>query len=89
MITLKVTDLQYEIIKAAVSAYTHDIMRGLGPEEPPINTVTVVSTNPAKVIAPWNEPDAPYGLKKDGTPKARPGRKSGAKVVRKTRRGRA
>lgn len=40
-----------------------------------------LSAIPAPVESPVIE-DAPYGLKKDGTPKARPGRKS---AKRKTR----
>jgi hypothetical protein len=88
MITLQVTPLQYDIIKAAVSAYTQDIMQVL---EPKVQTVTITKGN-ASVTAevpnyPPNAPrniEAQWGLKKDGTPRARPGRKS-TKVVRKAR----
>jgi hypothetical protein len=87
MITLQVTPLQYDIIKAAVSAYTHDMMQVL---EPKVQTVTVTNGSATATVEmpnyPWSESkkEAPYGLKKDGTPKARPGRKS-TKIVRKAR----
>jgi hypothetical protein len=69
MITLKVTPLQYDIIKAAVTAYSGGLMQALEPKG-------VVST--ATVSAPVES--APYGLRKDGTPAKRRGRKSTRKV---------
>lgn len=70
MITLQVTPLQYDIIKAAVAAYTDGIFTNTGFP----TTVTVTQA----------QPEAQWGLKKDGTPRARPGRKS-TKIVRKAR----
>lgn len=57
--------------------------------KPTFTVTTVDGRNSATVevpVSPWKAPkkEAPYGLKKDGTPKAQPGRKS-TKVVRKAR----
>ena len=88
MITLKVTDLQYELIKAAMQSYHSDMMRSLEPLEPE-PTVQVSVSEHLKSIAPWLEDDAPWGRKKDGTPRAQPGRKRGQKSARKTRKARS
>ena len=86
MITLNLTPLQYDIVKAAVAQYSDNLMQVIEPK----TTVTV--TNGASSVTaevpnyPWNAPtkiEAPWGLKKDGTPKARPGRKTAK--VRKAR----
>lgn len=79
MITLNVTPLQYDIIKAAVAQYTNNLMQVIEP-----TTTVTISSATASVTAevpvrPWDKPEAPYGLKKDGTPRARPGRKSARK----------
>lgn len=63
MITLRVTPLQYDIIKAAIAQYTHNLIQVIEKDEPV--TVTVAAA-----------PAPQWGLKKDGTPRARPGRKS-------------
>ena len=85
MITLNLTPLQYDIVKAAVAHYADKLIQIV---EQPTTTVTV--TNGASSVTaevpnyPWSAPtkiEAPWGLKKDGTPKARPGRK----VARKGR----
>jgi hypothetical protein len=70
MITLQVTPLQYDIIKAAVAAYTDGIFTNT---EVPM-TVTVTQAQP-EVRLSTKKPAARWGLKKDGTPRARPGRK--------------
>jgi hypothetical protein len=85
MITLQLTPVQYDIVKAAVAAYSDGLMRAL---EPSVQTITISKGN-ATVTAevptyPWEKVDAPYGLKKDGTPRARPGRKT-TKTARKAR----
>jgi|694.fasta_scaffold84698_5 hypothetical protein len=84
MITLQLTPVQYDIVKAAVAAYSDGLMKAL---EPNVQTITVTKGNASATVEiptrPW-EVDAPYGLKKDGTPKACPGRKT-TKVVRKAR----
>lgn len=56
---------------------------------PTFTVTTADGLNSATVevpVSPWKAPkvDAPWGLKKDGTPKAQPGRKS-AKTTRKAR----
>lgn len=83
MITLNLTPVQYEIVRVAVMEYTDNLMQIIDP----VTTVTVTkgeSSVTAKVPNyPWDAPtkiEAPWGLKKDGTPKARPGRKTPAKV---------
>jgi hypothetical protein len=85
MITLQLTPVQYDIVKAAVAAYSDGLMKAL---EPNVQTITVTKGNASATVEiptrPWDKVDAPYGLKKDGTPKAQPGRKS-TKVVRKAR----
>lgn len=85
MITLQLTPVQYDIVKAAVAAYSDGLMKAL---EPNVQTITVTKGNASATVEiptrPWEQPDAPYGLKKDGTPRARPGRKT-TKVVRKAR----
>jgi hypothetical protein len=85
MITLQLTPVQYDIVKAAVAAYSDGLMKAL---EPNVQTITVTKGHASATVEipthPWEKPNAPYGLKKDGTPKARPGRKS-TKVVRKAR----
>lgn len=83
MITLNLTPLQYDIVKAAVAHYADNLIQIV---ERPTTTVTVTTeagTVTAKAPLPWDSPDAPYGFKKDGTPRARPGRKSAK--VRKAR----
>lgn len=84
MITLTLTPVQYDIVRTAVMEYTDNLMQIIDP----VTTVTVTkgeSSVTAKVPNyPWDAPtkiEAPWGLKKDGTPKARPGRK----VARKGR----
>ena len=72
MITLRVTPLQYDIIKAAIAQYTHNLIQIIEKDEPV--PVAVHHSMVGKSEAPW-------GVKKDGTPRARPGRKS----VRKAR----
>ena len=67
MITLNLTPLQYDIVKAAVSQYTDGLMKIIEPK----TTVTINSP-----VAPV---EAKWGLKKDGTPRARPGRKTARK----------
>lgn len=74
MITLNVTPLQYDIIKAAVAQYTNNLMQVIEPKQ----TVTI-STPVAVHHSVVGKSDAPWGLKKDGTPKARPGRKTARK----------
>jgi hypothetical protein len=85
MITLQLTPVQYDIVKAAVAAYSDGLMKAL---EPNVQTITVTKGNASATVEiptrPWEKADAPYGLKKDGTPKAQPGRKT-TKVVRKAR----
>ena len=72
MITLRVTPLQYDIIKAAIAQYTHNLIQIIEKDEPA--PIAVHHSMVGKSEAPW-------GVKKDGTPRARPGRKS----VRKAR----
>lgn len=86
MITLNLTPLQYDIVKAAVAQYSDNLMQIIEPK-----TTVTVTNGTSSVTAevpnyPWNAPtkiEAPWGLKKDGTPKARPGRKT--TKVRKAR----
>lgn len=86
MITLNLTPLQYDIVKAAVAQYSDNLMQMIEPK-----TTVTVTKGESSVTAevpnyPWGAPtkiEAPYGLKKDGTPKARPGRKTAK--VRKAR----
>jgi hypothetical protein len=75
MITLRVTPLQYDIIKAAIAQYTNNLIQVIEKDEP--IPVAVHHSMVGKSEAPW-------GVKKDGTPRARPGRKS-----TKTRKARA
>lgn len=75
MITLNVTPLQYDIIKAAVAQYTSNLMQVIEPKQ----TITV-STPIAVHHSQVGKDHAPYGLKKDGTPRARPGRKTTRKA---------
>ncbi len=85
MINLQLTQSQYNILLEAVTAYSDNLMRAL---QPNVQTITVTKGHASATVEiptrPWEQPDAPYGLKKDGTPKAQPGRKS-TKVVRKAR----
>jgi len=87
MITLQLTPVQYDIVKAAVAAYSDGLMRAL---EPSVQTITISKGNATATVEvptyPWEKPkvDAPWGLKKDGTPRARPGRKT-TKTARKAR----
>jgi hypothetical protein len=81
MINLQLTQSQYDIVKAAVAAYSDGLMRAL---EPNVQTITITKGNASATVEiparPWEKVDAPYGLKKDGTPKARPGRKTARKA---------
>jgi len=81
MITLTLTPVQYDIVRTAVMEYTDNLMHIIDPPD----TVSLSSGGTVTVTAPLQQPkkvEAPWGLKKDGTPKARPGRKT-------TRKGRA
>ena len=69
MITLNVTPLQYDIIKAAVAQYNGNLMQAIEPQHPVEPPPVVLAVRKPKVDAPW-------GYKKDGTPKSRPGRKA-------------
>ena len=77
MITLNLTPLQYDIVKAAVAQYSDNLMQVIEPQKQTITVTTPVAVHHSMV----GKSDAPWGLKKDGTPRARPGRKS----VRKAR----
>lgn len=86
MINLQLTQSQYDSIMAAVTAYNEGLMKAL--EQQPKTSFTVTTADgrhSATVevpVRPWEAPkvDAPWGLKKDGTPKARPGRKTARKA---------
>lgn len=77
MITLQLTPVQYDIVKAAVMAYSDGLMKAL---EPNVQTITITKGNASATleipVRPQEKVDAPYGLKKDGTPRKAPGRKS-------------
>ena len=80
MITLTLTPVQYDIVRTAVMEYTDNLMQIIDPPD----TVSLSSGGTVTVTAPLQptkKVEAPWGLKKDGTPKARPGRK----VARKGR----
>jgi hypothetical protein len=120
MITLQLTPVQYDIVKAAVSAYSDGLMKVIDsaqeplffqePEEPEIPALNVPKgfslseqqVRAMKDAGAWDDlpkrvnvikgyisehrknvraeraaakKAAPYGLKKDGTPRKAPGRK--------------
>lgn len=66
MITLQLTQSQYEFVKHAVAAYNDSLIRAIDSPKTS-NTVTVTAVSP--VVTPR------YGVKKDGTPRKAPGRK--------------
>lgn len=85
-ITLNVTQDQYEMIIKALDYFNeglkerlaHQAQMSIIPKE-----WTVTTTEEGNMVAavkrrsrPRKNSDAPYGLKKDGTPKQRPGRKT-------------
>jgi hypothetical protein len=80
MITLNLTPLQYDIVKAAVAQYSNNLMQMIEPQKQTITVSTPVAVHHSMV----GKSEAPWGVKKDGTPRARPGRKS-----TKTRKARA
>ena len=86
MINLQLTQSQYDIVLAAVTAYSENLMKALEQEPKTSFTLTTAdgrhSATVEVPVRPWDTPkvDAPYGLKKDGTPKARPGRKTARKA---------
>lgn len=120
MITLQLTPVQYDVVKAAVSAYSDGLMRVIDsaqeplffqePEEPEIPALNIPKgfslseqqVRAMKDAGAWDDlpkrvnvikgyisehrknvraekaaakKAAPYGLKKDGTPRKAPGRK--------------
>ena len=85
-ITLNVTRDQYEMIIKALDYFNEGLKERLAHQAQMsiIPTAwTVTTTEEGNMVAsvnrhgrPRKNPDAPYGLKKDGTPKQRPGRKS-------------
>lgn len=80
MITLNLTEAQYEIIKIALMDYNFAVMEVMDIFDP----METVELPDGKTLL-FKEPNqAPWGVKKDGTPRARPGRKS-TKKARKER----
>lgn len=78
MITLNLSQKQYDVIKNALVHYA-DHMSDM------IEAYLAAAqkqTPPVVADSPWRTHDdaAPWGLKKDGTPRARPGRKSTKKA---------
>lgn len=72
MITLNLTEAQYEIIKIALMDYNFAVMEVMDIFDP----METVELPDGKTLL-FKEPNqAPWGVKKDGTPRARPGRKS-------------
>lgn len=76
MITLNLTPMQYDIVKAAVAQYTDDLMKVIEPSSQTITVSAPIAVHHSMV----GKDHAPWGLKKDGTPKARPGRKTPRKA---------
>lgn len=92
MITLTLTPLQHDIIKAAVANYAANLLETVQPEMAETVTLSLVSPpvsvpdaprktrRPRKALrtrkAKAVNVEAPWGYKKDGTPRARPGRKA-------------
>lgn len=74
MITLTLTKEEHDFIVAAVDAYVTELRQKLAPKS---WSVTVNSKGFVATL------DAPYGLKKDGTPKKQPGRKVGYRKGKK------
>jgi phosphopantetheinyl transferase (holo-ACP synthase) len=67
MINLQLTQSQYDSIMAAVTAYNENLMKALETQpkrEIPFSDLGIVTVQEHK-----------YGLKADGTPRKRPGRK--------------
>lgn len=81
MITLNLTEAQYEIIKIALMDYNFAVMETMDIFDP----IEIEELPDGETLIFQQPNEAPYGLKKDGTPKARPGRKS----TKKARKGRA
>jgi len=83
MITLNLTPKQFEAIKTALLHYaehmTHMIEACLAAQQAKSAGTIPVAVHHSMV----GKSEAPWGLKKDGTPKARPGRKT--TKVRKAR----
>ena len=85
-VTITISRDHYDLILKALDFYNEGIKERLA-NQAQISlmkashqkewTVTAVGNMPAKVSNPHaKSTDAPYGYKKDGTPKQRPGRKS-------------
>lgn len=71
MITLNLTEAQYEIIKIALMDYNFAVMETMDIFDP----IEIEELPDGETLIFQQPNEAPYGLKKDGTPKARPGRK--------------
>ena len=95
MITLTLTPLQHDIIKAAVANYAANLLEAVQPSllkndlfvDPPKPEVTIHKVRKTRKarrakktrvvnMAGIVDMAAPWGYKKDGTPRARPGRKA-------------
>ncbi len=78
MITLNLSQKQYDVIKTALVHYA-DHMNGV--LQAYLDSAQKKEPQPIAVHHSMvGKSEAPWGLKKDGTPRARPGRKSVRKV---------
>ena len=84
-ITIDVTRDELNFIREAVEYKINSLKNYFKDCESAANAVSTVTVTKGeasatvKIPVPWDKPEAPYGLKKDGTPRARPGRKSARK----------
>ena len=70
--TITITKDEYDLILTAINAY----MSGLQQKMADQAQLWITKTHNDKIIAEKTTKAAPWGLKKDGTPKKQPGRKA-------------